>query len=99
MSNGRGPWAGQVKVIGLGMPSENKRYLKDGTTQAVILWKTYDLGYLTVYAAKALIDKSIKSGATNFIAGKLGSFEIKDDNILLGQPFIFTKENIDQYDF
>ena len=46
--------AGKVKVIGLGLPSENRRYVKEGVTQSVILWKTEDLGYLTVYAADAL---------------------------------------------
>nr|MDQ3622795.1 substrate-binding domain-containing protein [Verrucomicrobiota bacterium] len=40
--------AGAVKVIGLGLPSENRKYVKDDVTQAVILWKTTDLGYLTV---------------------------------------------------
>ncbi len=29
--------AGQVKVLGLGLPSENQAYVKDGVTQAVIL--------------------------------------------------------------
>ena len=35
---------GAVKVIGLGLPSENRRYLKEGVSQSVILWKTADLG-------------------------------------------------------
>jgi len=90
---------GQVKVIGLGLPNENKTYVKEGVTQGVILWKTYDLGYLTVYAAKSLADGTLKPGATTFKAGKLGEMEIKGDNILLGKPFTFTKENIDQFDF
>ena len=37
-------------------------------------------------------DKSIKVSA-------LGDFEIQGDNLLLGQPFIFNKGNIDQFDF
>ena len=45
---------GAVKIIGLGLPNENRRYVNDGVTQSVILWKTTDLGYLTVHAADAL---------------------------------------------
>jgi rhamnose transport system substrate-binding protein len=91
--------AGQVKLIGLGLPNENRRYVKDGVTDTVILWKTLDLGYLTIHAATALAKGELKAGATSFKAGKLGEFKIAGDNILLGEPFKFTKENIDQFDF
>jgi rhamnose transport system substrate-binding protein len=91
--------AGAVKVIGLGLPSENRRYVKDGVTQSVILWKTVDLGYLTVQATVALAKGELKPGATQFKAGRLGTMEIAGDNILLGKPFIFNKDNIDQFDF
>jgi ABC-type sugar transport system substrate-binding protein len=90
---------GQVKVIGLGLPNENKRYVHEGVTESVMLWNTGDLGYLTVYAAVALAKDELKPGATTFKAGSLGSFEVKGDNILLGKPFIFNKGNIDQFDF
>jgi rhamnose transport system substrate-binding protein len=90
---------GQVKVIGLGLPSENRRYVKEGVTDSVILWKTEDLGYLTICAAKGLVDGDLKKGATSFNAGPLGAIEIQGDNILLGKPFIFNKGNIDQFDF
>jgi rhamnose transport system substrate-binding protein len=90
---------GQVKVIGLGLPNENKIYVHDGVTQAVILWNTMDLGYLTVYAADALAHGNLKPGDTSFKAGSLGTFEIESDSILLGKPFVFTKENIDQFNF
>jgi ABC-type sugar transport system substrate-binding protein len=90
---------GTVKVMGLGLPSENRRYVKDGVTQSVILWKTVDLGYLTVQATVALARGELKPGATSFKAGRLGQMEIKGDNILLGKPFIFNKENIDQFNF
>jgi hypothetical protein len=41
-----------VKVVGLGLPNENKRYGRRYHS-GVVLWNTEDLGYLTVYAAKA----------------------------------------------
>jgi ABC-type sugar transport system substrate-binding protein len=88
-----------VKVIGLGLPNDNKRYVHEGITDCVILWNTMDLGYLTVKAAALLKAGSLKPGATSLEAGRLGKIEIKGDNILLGQPFLFTKDNIDQFDF
>jgi len=90
---------GKVKVIGLGLPSENRNYVKEGVTDTVILWKTEDLGYLTVYAAKALADGTLKPGASILEVGGLGKFEIQGDNILLGKPFLFNKSNIDQFNF
>jgi ABC-type sugar transport system substrate-binding protein len=90
---------GKVKVIGLGLPSENRRYVKEGVTDSVILWKTEDLGYLTVHAAASLARGELKAGARTYKAGALGEFQIAGDNILLGQPFIFNKDNIDQFDF
>ncbi len=90
---------GQVKVIGLGLPNENKRYVKEGVTDSVILWKVQDLGYLTIEAAVALAKGELKAGTTNFPSKRAGNVEIKGDNILLGTPFIFNKSNIDQFDF
>lgn len=90
---------GQVKVIGLGLPNENKGYVMADITQAVILWKTVDLGYLTIEAANALALGQLKRGATNFVSKKLGNITIKGDNLLLGQPFIFNKSNITEYNF
>jgi ribose/xylose/arabinose/galactoside ABC-type transport system permease subunit/ABC-type sugar transport system substrate-binding protein len=90
---------GDVKVIGLGLPNDNKPYVHSGITQAVILWNTMDLGYLTVLSADALAKGTLKPGATSIDAGRVGKVEIKGDNILLGVPFVFTKENIDRFDF
>lgn len=90
---------GKVKVIGLGLPNENKRYVHDGVTDSVILWNTEQLGYLTVLVAKALAQGELKAGAKRINAGTQGDFEIVGDNILLGKPFIFNKANIDQFDF
>ncbi len=88
-----------VKVIGLGLPNDNRRFVHAGITDCVVLWNTADLGYLTLQAARALKEGTLKPGATSLTAGRLGSVEILGDNILLGQPFLFTKENIDKFDF
>jgi rhamnose transport system substrate-binding protein len=88
-----------VKVIGLGLPNDNKPYVKAGITDAVILWNTMDLGYLTIHVAKAVKESRLKMGDTSFTAGRLGTVEVAGDNVLLGQPLTFTKDNIDQFDF
>jgi rhamnose transport system permease protein len=88
-----------VKVLGLGLPNDNKRYVHEGITTAVILWKTIDLGYLTIYAAHALTTGTLQPGTSSFQAGRLGDVEVRGDNVLLGAPFTFTQENIDEFDF
>jgi rhamnose transport system substrate-binding protein len=88
-----------VKVVGLGTPNANKKYVEEGTTTAVVLWNTNDLGYLTVYAAKDLCEGTLKPGDTTMPAGRMGSMDVKGDNVMLGTPFTFNKENIGQFDF
>lgn len=91
--------AGAVKVVGLGLPSENRAYVKEGVTQAVILWNPEDLGYLAVHAGVALAKGELSKGATTFRAGKLGELKVDGDSVILGEPVVFTKENIDNFDF
>lgn len=88
-----------VHVIGLGLPNENKKYVHEGITKDVILWNTMDLGYLAVTASDAVKKGTLKPGDTTFTAGRLGKIEVKGDNLILGTPVVFTKENIDKFDF
>jgi ABC-type sugar transport system substrate-binding protein len=90
---------GAIKVMGLGLPNENRAYIKQGVTQSIILWKTLDLGYLTLHAASALGRGSLSSQSKSYSAGRLGDIAIEGDNLLLGKPFVFNLENIDQFDF
>ena len=90
---------GEVMVTGLSPPNSMRACVKDGTVKSVILWNTKDLGYLTVYAARALVKGDLKPGDTTFIAGRLGERKIEGDNIMLGDMLIFTIENIDDFDF
>ena len=91
--------SGEVMVTGLSTPNDMRAFVKDGTVKSVILWNTQDLGYLTVYAARALVKGDLKPGDTTFVAGRLGERTIDGDNILLGDMLIFTIENIDDFDF
>jgi rhamnose transport system permease protein len=88
-----------VDVIGLSLPSLCKPYVHEGVVQAVVLWNTHDLGYLTVYAATQLVQGTLKAGATSIQAGRLGTIEISGDEVILGKPVIFNKTNIDGVDF
>jgi rhamnose transport system substrate-binding protein len=92
---------GKVDVTGLGTPNQMRKYVKDGTVKQFALWNPEDLGYLAAYAGKALADKTItgKEGDT-FTAGKLGKYTVgKGSTVLLGDPFVFTKANIDKFHF
>jgi rhamnose ABC transporter rhamnose-binding protein len=91
--------SGKVLVTGLSTPNDMRAYVKDGVVKSVILWNTKDLGYLTIYAARALVDGKLKSGDTTLSAGRLGEKKVEGDNVLLGAILTFTKDNIDQFNF
>ena len=88
-----------VKVIGLSLPNMCKPYIKAGVIDSIVLWNTRDLGYLTVLAAHALATGTLAPGTAGLEAGRLGRIEVRGDQVLLGKPFVFTKENIDGFDF
>jgi rhamnose transport system permease protein len=93
---GRG---GEVRVIGLSLPNINKPYVHDGTVQTVVLWNTADLGYLAVKVAASLAADRLTLPASSFDTGRLGVVRIRGTEVLLGPPLLFTKSNIDRFDF
>jgi rhamnose transport system substrate-binding protein len=92
---------GKVALTGLGTPNQMREYVKDGTVTEFALWNPEDLGYLAAYAADALVKGDIKGDeGDKFKAGKLGDFTVgADHTVLLGDPFKFNKDNIDQFKF
>jgi rhamnose transport system permease protein len=88
-----------VNVIGLSLPNMNKPYVHDGWVQTVVLWNTRDLGYLTVLAGSLLTQNKITGSTTSFEAGRLGTIQVRGSEIILGAPVMFTKANIDKFDF
>jgi rhamnose transport system substrate-binding protein len=93
---GRG---GEVPVTGLSTPNEMKPYVNSGIVKEFVLWNPVDLGYLAVYVANAQVDDKLPKSGT-FKAGRLGEVKmLAPDEVLLGPPIVFSKENIGKYDF
>lgn len=93
-------YQGEVALTGLGTPNQMREYVKDGTVEAFALWNPEDLGYLAAYTANALVTGEASGPGDSFEAGKLGTYEIDDDGVvLLGDPFVFDADNIDDFDF
>ncbi|MCZ4499682.1 MAG: rhamnose transporter substrate-binding protein [Marmoricola sp.] len=94
-------YKGKVALTGLGTPNQMRDFVTDGTVTAFALWNPADLGYLAAFAAKALVDKKITGAeGDTFTAGKLGDFKVgADATVLLGDPFVFNKDNIADFDF
>lgn len=88
-----------VDVIGLSLPSISKPYIHSGVVQSVVLWSTRDLGYLAVYASALAVEQRLRGGATSLQAGRLGMLPVRGSEIILGDPLIINKANIDQMDF
>ncbi len=94
----------KVTLTGLGLPSQMKKYVLDGTVKEFELWNPDDLGYLAGYAAASLASGVIKGkvGET-FTAGKLGKYKIINaaggPQVVLGPPFIFNKSNVAKFKF
>jgi rhamnose transport system permease protein len=88
-----------VKVIGLSLPTMCKPYVHAGVIENIVLWNTIDLGYLTVYASRALSAGDLKRGDQVVEAGRLGKIDVVNDEVRLGAPFIFNKANIEQFNF
>ncbi len=95
----------KVVLTGLGLPSQMKKYVHDGTVTAFALWNPEDLGYLAGYAVSALADGKIKGKVgEKFAAGKLGMYKIVKGpdgrpQVILGPPYTFTVKNVDKFKF
>ncbi|MDP3952331.1 rhamnose ABC transporter substrate-binding protein [Microbacterium sp.] len=94
-------YKGSVALTGLGTPNQMREYVEDGTVTAFALWNPEELGYLSAYAAAALIQGDITGAeGDTFEAGDLGEYTVgADGTVLLGDPFEFNAENIGDFDF
>lgn len=91
---------GEVVTTGYCSPNTVRDYIKSGAMPFSVLWNPADLGYLTVWAAKQLVEGNELS-ATNDVPGldKPVKWLPERDILLLGPPLVITPENVDQFDF
>jgi rhamnose transport system substrate-binding protein len=94
--------ADKVAVTGLGLPSEMRDFVKDGTVTAFQLWSPYNEGWLAVHFALGLLDGSVKNevGST-FEVPSLGTITINTNNSINTQAELttFNAGNIDDFNF
>ena len=99
---------GKVFVTGLGLPNDMKTYIKDGSGAQASLWDVENFGYVAVQVANSIVNKKqkVKVGAT--IKSGKGDKGLKTrtvtkgavgNEIILGPATVFTKDNVDQFNF
>ncbi|MFB8552595.1 rhamnose ABC transporter substrate-binding protein [Enterococcus casseliflavus] len=92
-----------IKVTGLGLPSEMAAYIDNDVCPYMYLWNPIDIGYMTGYLLTALAQEDISgSVGETFEAGDLGTKEITEapdggTESFLGEPFRFDSSNIDEW--
>ena len=96
-----------LTLTGLGLPSQMKKYVLDGTVKSFELWNPINLGQLAGYAVANLASGTIKIKAgQKFSAPQLGkTYTIlpaaagTGPSVLLGPPFVFNKGNVAKFKF
>lgn len=93
----------EVKVSGLGLPSEMVTYALNGCAPEFALWSFVDLGYLTYYTAYLLATGAMEAeeGVT-FEAGRMGTYTIEKDptrdeglRVLMGPFTVYNADNVE----
>jgi rhamnose transport system substrate-binding protein len=98
---------GKIKLAGMCVPSITSEYMLDGTIQVFYLWDPIKLGYVTYYAAKAMVDGEIEGKAGDTITipeGRKwpGTYTIIPDlgaQIVTGGPLEYTPENYKEHNY
>ncbi len=87
-----------IPVAGLCIPSDVKVDVNSGLIKNCLLWSPADTAYADVYAINAAIKGKLPANGT-LKAGKLGTLTVTDHTVNVGNPLIFTKANINNYNF
>lgn len=93
-----------IKVTGIGLPSEMVSYYDNGICEEMWLWDIYEYGYLTAYSLTALVNGEITGAVGDTVeAGKLGSYTVETREvdggtmIMMGDGLVFDSSNIKEW--
>lgn len=93
---------------GLAVPGDSEQYLEEGVMTEVILWQAYDLGYLAVNAAVEAVNGDLTGDIfVSELSGKdqvegvsvypEEGHKISNNEIILGNPAVFTLDTVDKF--
>jgi rhamnose transport system substrate-binding protein len=92
-----------IKITGIGLPSEMVSYFKNGICPEMWLWDIYDYGYLTGYTLYELMQGNLTGAAgEKFTAGKMGEYTVEKHEdggtmVMMGDGLKFDNSNIDEW--
>jgi len=99
---------GKVFVTGLGLPNDMKTYIKDGSGAQASLWDVENFGYVAVQVANSIKNGKAKVTVGSVIKSGAGDKGLKErtviqgavgNELILGPATVFTKDNVDSFNF
>ena len=93
----------EIKVSGLGLPTEMVSFTLNGCAPEFALWSFVDLGYLTYYVTYLIATGQIEGvEGESFEAGRMGTYTIHKDptrdqglRVLMGPFTVYDKDNVE----
>lgn len=91
---------GEIVTAGFCSPNTVKDYVLSDAMTYSVLWNPADLGYLTVWAGKQVAEGAAFAAEPQIEGLDANVRWLEDEKILLlGDPMVFTKENIELFNF
>lgn len=104
--------AGKVSITGFSTPSSMKNFVKDGTVNRFGLWDVKEMGGIAVYVSYWLASGHKLSVGDSINVPGVGALKVQPNSIqgysytasnsgiiLMPERVVFTKDNIDNYNF
>ncbi len=90
-----------IVVTGLGTPNGMRGHINNGTVTKFALWKPYNEGVMAGFLAVEMIKNNLEvKGGTEIEIPEIGTRVFDKNRVTVGdEPLIFTKDNIDDFNF